>query len=128
MNIKIDELADAIALQLSQFKDGVAEQVKAACTDVSNDMTDKIKASSPVGKGKTRGKYKRGWRVKKMFEDKDNIRYKIYNATDYQLTHLLEFGHAKTNGGRVEGRPHIRPNEEWAKKELAERIKRVVQQ
>ena len=50
----------------------------------------------------------------------------IYNKDHYQLTHLLERGHAKRSGGRVEGRPHILPAEERAKNAFIVRIKEVV--
>ena len=112
--------------ELSKYTAEVADEVKQACKDVSKEMTDNIKRDSPVRAGAHGGSYKKGWKAKVAFEDKNNIRITTYNATDYQLTHLLEFGHAKVNGGRVEGKPHIGPNEEKAKTELVRRIEEAV--
>ena len=67
-----------------------------------------------------------GWQNKVEYEDDENIRVIIRNRTDYQLTHLLEHGHAKVNGGRVEGHPHIGPAEQRAEKKLLKKVKVVV--
>jgi len=117
------DLTAQLMTALSQYTAEVAIEVKQACKDVSKEMTDNIKRDSP----KKTGDYAKGWKQKVEFEDKNNIRITTYNATDYQLTHLLEFGWAKTNGGRVEGKPHIGPNEEKAKTELVKRIEKAVQ-
>ena len=40
--------------------------------------------------------------------------------------HLLEYGHAKRNGGRVEGKAHIAPAEQHGIRQLQEEIERAL--
>jgi hypothetical protein len=117
------DLTAQLSSLLSQYSVEVAQEVKQICRDESAVMTESIKRDSP----KDKGDYRKGWKVKNEYEDDNNIRLRTYNATNYQLTHLLEFGHAKKNGGRVDGKPHISPNEEKAKRDLVQRIERAVQ-
>ena len=50
----------------------------------------------------------------------------IHNKDHYYLTHLLEHGHAKKGGGRVEGKPHIRPAEEQVIKEFMAEVEEAI--
>ena len=52
----------------------------------------------------------------------------IYNATDGPLVHLLEKGHQKASGGRVEGIPHVRPAYEEAERLLPELTARAIEE
>lgn len=77
---EIDDLSYEIAKEIA--KEGVKE----------------IKNASPVNVKNTqrKGSYKKGWRmdIEKGFGTVEAI---IHNATDYQLTHLLERPHLKRN-------------------------------
>lgn len=114
------QLSDMLVL----YSQEVTEQIKQDTETVAKETRQRIKESGNF-KNRT-GKYRRGWKVKKAFESANEVRFRVYN-TRYQLTHLLEKGHAKKDGGRVRAYPHIRPAELWAQKEFVKRVKKAVQ-
>jgi len=122
-------MSDSVAVQMKELLDEYSKEVKDVTereiNNVAKDAVQKLRSTSPKqAGGKHPGRYARGWRVKKNGAD-----VVVYNATDYQLTHLLEFGHAVVNrygdtGARARAIPHIAPVEEWANEELPVRISR----
>ena len=118
---EINNVANEIAKLVRQYTKEVKEECEAAKQEVSKELVSDIKKDSPE---KT-GSYRKGWNVKKGKGRKPAL---VHNKTDYQLTHLLEHGHAKRNGGRVAPKVHIRPNEEKAVKEFEKRIKGAIKQ
>lgn len=121
-NVDVSGLYDAIETELAKYSQEVADQIKKDVQEVAKECLEEIKQKSP----KRTGKYRRGWRTEVVFESNEDLRIVIYNKTSWKLTHLLELGHAKVNGGRVEGRPHIGPAEQRAKKSLLEKAKVAV--
>lgn len=113
-----EQLNDALMLYSAE----VTEQIKEEARDIAEETRIKIRDSSPQ---RTK-KYRRGWKAKKVFENANEVRYRIYN-TRHQITHLLEKGHARKGGGKVAPRIHIRPAETWAQREFMKRIKKAVQ-
>ena len=120
--VKPENLGAAISEAVREYTAEVTAGVKKDVRGVAKECRDEIKQKSPV----LTGDYKKGWSEKTAYETTNDLRITVYNRTDYQLTHLLENGHAKVGGGRVEGHPHIRPAEERAEQELQRRVKITV--
>jgi hypothetical protein len=102
---------------LAENEEALRAHVKDACKVARDDL----RKTSPRRKsGETAGDYAKGWSY--AIEETAEGAYKgtVYNKTDYQLTHLLEKGHAKRNGGRVAAIPHIEPAFEDARKVMEE--------
>lgn len=124
MEISIDKLASTVTGALKEYAGAVADDLKAAAKTTADGCAKELRSTSP----KRSGKYRKGWKVKKAFENSVSARYTVHNATHYQLTHLLEKGHAKRGGGRVEAIPHIAPAEEQAIEQMTKLAKEACQQ
>ena len=117
--IPLRELEAEIVKSLADYVGDIREDVKNEVKSAAKDMVKELRQTSP----KDTGEYAKGWTQKTSYETADNIRVTVYNNKKPQLAHLLEYGHAKVNGGRVEGKAHIRPAEERAEKQLLGRVK-----
>lgn len=118
--ISVDQLSSEIMSALDEYKKVTDEVVKTAVNSVSKETKAMAQAGSPVKSGG----YQKGWAVKKTSAKTGQVSITVYNRTKPGLTHLLEKGHAKRGGGRVAGKPHIAPAEEYAVNELEAAIRR----
>ena len=118
--IKIDQLADEVMKQLNEYTDLAADDMKSAVKKAGNTVRKEIQNTAP----KETGAYAKSWSVKNTRESSRSMEVTVYSKNRYQLAHLLEFGHAKRNGGRVAGKSHITPAEEKGLEELTREIER----
>ena len=121
MKIRAEEFYKAIGLELEEFSGEVSETVKNIVKEEARSCKKEIAEHSP----KRTGKYKNSWRVSTIYDGPGGARL-VVNNKEYQLTHLLENGHAKEGGGRVEGIPHIAPAAERVQRELPHKIRKAI--
>ena len=116
-------LEKAVKDILQDYSVEVAKAAEEAVTEVSKEATKKLRQTSP----KRSGKYGKGW-ASKVEKTATTAEATVYGKTGtYQLAHLLENGHAKRGGGRVNGNTHIKPVEDWAISEVEKRIREKVE-
>lgn len=130
MSIKPNDFTAAVSALLDDYAEDVQEAVAQAVEETGKKALKTVKAKSPVRKGKGGGRYKKGWRMKKerggIFGTQAHVT--VYNATDGPLVHLLENGHQKAGGGRVEGITHVRLAYEEAERLLPELTGRAIEE
>lgn len=125
--IKIDKLADEIAKELAKYSQEVVEKVNISSEKVGKKAVKQLKRTSPRRPPPIGGKYAKSWTMTTEKEFGQPHRRIIHaKAPHYRLTHLLEHGHAKVGGGRVEGRPHIRPAEEMVIREFMAEVEEAI--
>ena len=115
--IRPAELASSISSILEDYKGDVDKIVGEAITDVAKATVKTMKTAGTFG---GTGKFKKSWSVKiekkRLYTDAT-----VYNKKP-GLTHLLEFGHAKQNGGRTKAFDFIAPVNDKVQTEVIERI------
>lgn len=121
--VKIDALASEIVKLMEEYASEVAADTKVEAKAVAREAVKELKQISPEGPGSKKGHYKDGWASKVERENAVSINIKVYNKKKPGLTHLLEKGHAKRGGGRVEGKPHISKVEKSAAENYEKRLK-----
>ena len=122
-SIKIDDLAAEIMQGLTEYADLAEQEMEKAVRKTARSVKAEIMLKSP----KKTGEYAADWRVSQVEKTSHKIRLVIHSPKHYSRVHLLEKGHAKRNGGRVEGIPHVAPAEQHGEKMLEQLIKKALQ-
>lgn len=131
--VKIENLSAELAKTLKDFAGATDAIVDQAVKETAKEAVQELKQAKPPGSGEYGDwkDYNKGWKITQTKTDKRyNRKATIHNATNYQLTHLLEKGHALVAGGRKRGNTrafeHIAPVEEKAEERLMEKIKKGI--
>lgn len=117
------DLAKIVGDVLNEYRDEVERSVAKIIPDVAEDVVQELHTSpTPI----LTGDYAKGWTYTQETSAFGRVSVKVHNKTDWQLTHLLEWGHALKRGGREIGRvqayPHIKQRNDNAEKLLMKKV------
>lgn len=102
---------------LDEYGDDVFHALIESTEEVTKQSRNKLRTAG--GFRNRTGRYRKGWRAE-ISKTRGGCTGTVYNATDYQLTHLLEHGHdVKTSKsgpviGQASAFPHISGVNDWA--------------
>lgn len=119
VSVDVAKLLDDYTVEMKRESMNIFDQV-------AKEAVQRLKQTSPVGKGRDAGEYAKGWTVKRTNDmQKGLATITVHNKTNYQLTHLLEYGHDLPQGGRAKAQPHIEKVEQWSQSEVVRRLEQL---
>lgn len=118
-----DNLADLIHENLQFYSNEIRAGIE---KEVNKSMTKLVKNTKRDAPERT-GRYKNAISSRKTIGTSGEYAKHWYvKAPYYRLTHLLNNGHAKRGGGRVNGDNHISDNEKEIVREFEQAVKEVI--
>lgn len=110
---------------LNEYSLDIQEGIDKEAQEISKQASNELKHHSGTYEVRT-GKYNKGWRVNTK-KGNGFINCTVHNATNWQLTHLLENGHLKRNGtDRTRAFEHIRPVEEKSVNQYQQDVEKII--
>ena len=110
---------------LEEYSSDIQEGITRSAEEVAKQGVAELRNNSP----KRTGSYRKGWR-KKVEKGFGFVEATVYNATDWQLTHLLEHPHVIRNGNGTYGtstpKVHISPVNERCISEYEKDVEKVI--
>ena len=118
----IDNLTKEIMKGLQEYSELADDEMKKAVRKTATSVKKEISANAPHDTGT----YAKSRTSSKVKETSHNLQMTVHSRNRYRLAHLLEKGHAKRGGGRVEGHPHIAPAEKNGEELLETLIRKAI--
>lgn len=120
----------SVSAQVDKLLNDYSVEMKRKATEifdqVAKEAVQQLKATSPRGTGKHAGEYAKAWTIKRQNDKRKGLAtITVHNRDHYQLTHLLEYGHALPQGGRSKAQPHIEKVETWSQNEVVRRLEQL---
>lgn len=115
-------MANDIRAEINRLLEEYADDISLTLTNAANDVAKLTAKTLRATAPRRTGAYAKDFKVKQTKKSRFGGTYTVHNAGHYQLTHLLENGHAKVNGGTVPGTPHWEP----AEKEAIEEYEKLI--
>lgn len=122
-NYTID--ADRFAATMEQLLGDLANEVEAGSGRAVRKAAQKGRKETKANAPERTGGYKEGWTYT-VKNTPEGWFAEVGNKKKPGLAHLLEKGHAKVGGGRVDGREHIAPAADKAFDELIKQVQSEV--
>lgn len=135
-DISINEFANEVVGLMKTYTTDVEEAINDEVKKIGDETANELKqVTYPSGVGGTANQserrtweeYARTWT--NAYDEKHNYTSStIHNKKHWQLTHLLEYGHATRDGKtRTREFPHIKPIADKTTKELLQRTKKIIE-
>ena len=118
----IDDMTKEIIKGLQEYSELADDEMKKAVRKTATSVKKEISANAPHDTGT----YAKSWTSSKVKETSHNLQMTVHSRNRYRLAHLLEKGHAKRGGGRVQGKPHIAPAEKNGEELLENLIRKAI--
>lgn len=113
---------------LNDYKDDIQQGISNIAQEVAKEDVNKLKNTTTTYKVRS-GDYNKGWSVKTT-RGMNTISCIVHNKDQYQLTHLLEYGHQiKRNGTKVgdaKAYPHIEPVEKQSNEQYTRKVESLI--
>lgn len=114
-SLRPDQFASAVNSILTEYREAIDKDVQAITKDISKQAAKNVQRNIDAAGIKGTGAYKKSIKAKQTLRTVNKASSTIYAEKPYwRLTHLLEFGHAKVNGGRTRAFPHWEKAEQQA--------------
>lgn len=127
-SLTVEEFALAVNEALAEFKDAIDYDVWYVTEKVAERAKENVKRNIKTSGIKGTGEYRNSIAVRDL-KTKQLLKKKVIYAKDphYRLTHLLEFGHAKVNGGRTTAFSHWEPAEREAIDDFVKELREAIE-
>jgi len=122
--LSVNQFESAVNDILAQYKDVIDADVATVTKQVARQAAKDVQAKAPAKSGA----YKKSIKAKVLEKEVNKASSVVYaEAPHYALTHLLEHGHAKVNGGRTRAFPHWAEAEQTAINDFERKLREAIE-
>ena len=126
--VTVEQFAQAVNAALQEFAGAVDADVEYVTANVAKRARENVVRNIKTSRIGGTGKYAKSIAVRNL-KTSGHLKQKVIyaKAPEYRLTHLLEFGQAKVNGGRTRAFPHWEKAEQDAIKDYMKELREAIE-